>query len=282
MEEAERESVMQDFIFSNDFYKSIDLMVTMSGHEKCAPGHSYGPAVRSSYLFHYVHSGKGIFEAKGKTWEVGPGDIFLMEPGERIFYKADEEDPWEYSWLGLQGVKAEDYLKRTSLLEIPVVHVSEQSKIPGIVRIVSDIKRGLNSDLALNATAYAFLYELSEEFPHAISRQPIEAEGYVEMILSYIEQNFEQPITIQEIADQFALDRSYVYRIFKKRMNMSVKEYILSLRLASACSLLIHTDLPISDIARSVGYDDVLYFSRLFHRKKGCSPSQYRHEKSAP
>ncbi len=99
------------------------------------------------------------------------------------------------------------------------------------------------------------------------------------MILTYVEQNYERSVTVQEIADHLALDRSYVHRIFKKRMNMSVKEYILSLRMADASSYLIHTDLPVSDIARSVGYDDVLYFSRLFRKKKGRSPSEYRKQK---
>lgn len=96
------------------------------------------------------------------------------------------------------------------------------------------------------------------------------------MILCYIEQNFEQPLTVQSIAEYLSLDRSYVHRLFKEKMNMSVKNYIISLRLANACSWLIHSDLPISDISRSVGYEDALYFSRLFKKKKGMSPSAYR------
>ncbi|WP_083647815.1 helix-turn-helix domain-containing protein [Ileibacterium valens] len=48
------------------------------------------------------------------------------------------------------------------------------------------------------------------------------------------------------------------------------------MRLTNACYYLIYTDLSINDIARSVGYDDVLYFSKLFRKKKGLSPSNYR------
>ena len=123
------------------------------------------------------------------------------------------------------------------------------------------------------------VYQLAEEFPVARSKEALHASDYINIILNYIEHNYDRPISVQEIADHMALDRSYVHRIFKKAMNMSVKEYILSVRLANACSYLLYSDLPIGDISRSVGYEDVLYFSKLFHKKKGLSPSQYRTEK---
>ena len=106
---------MQEFIFSNDFYKSIELMVYTSGHEKCEPLHAYGPAVRSSFMFHYIHRGKGIYQVHDRTFHLEAGDMFLMIPGQRIFYQADENDPWEYSWIGLQGIKAEEYVKRSGV-----------------------------------------------------------------------------------------------------------------------------------------------------------------------
>lgn len=270
---------MNDFIFSNDFYKNIDLMVYTTGHEKCLPSHSYGPAVRSSYMVHYIHSGKGIYQARGREWHLQTGDLFLMIPGERIYYEADKENPWEYLWIGLQGIKVEEYLKRTTLPENLVEKLDDQQEIVSFFNEIEMHHQSLNSDLMLNGMAYRFMYMLCETFPAHRERKALSAENYTDLILAYIEQNFERPITIQEIADEFALDRSYIFRIFKKRMNMSIKDYILSLRMANACSYLMNTDLSISDISRSVGYDDVLYFSKLFHKKKGMSPTAYRQKK---
>ena len=76
-----------------------------------------------------------------------------------------------------------------------------------------------------------------------------------------------------------ALDRTYIHKIFKRKMGMSIKEYIVQIRMTTACSLLRYTNLSISDISRSVGYADVLYFSKSFRQKKGCSPSEYRAQK---
>lgn len=267
---------MQNYIFSNDFYKNIDLMVYTSGHEKCEPSHSYGPVVRTSYMFHYIHKGKGIYQCRGKTFHLKAGDMFLMIPQERIYYEADKDDPWEYSWIGLKGLKAEETIGRSTLLEDLVIHLPEDSRIPSIFSRLQAGRMSENSDLLYNSCAWDMVYQLSQEAPAPKNPNDLSAADYVELILTYVEQHFEEPISVQEIADHLSLDRSYVHRIFKKKMNMSVKEYILSLRLANACSYLIYTDLPISDIARSVGYEDVLYFSKLFKKKKGLSPSQYR------
>ncbi len=65
------------------------------------------------------------------------------------------------------------------------------------------------------------------------------------------------------------------HRIFKAATGSSLQEYLLDLRIRKACDLLLRTDLPVSVIALSVSYEDTLYFSRLFKKKKGVSPTQY-------
>lgn len=271
------QSNVSDFIFSNDFYRSVDLMVTTSGHEKCQPSHSYGPAVRSAYMFHYIHRGKGIYRVHGREYSLKAGDLFYIVPGEKIYYEADASDPWEYSWIGLRGMKFEDYISRTIFVQTPVAAI-RSDVLPDLFIRLQEASKLENADLLFNACAYEFMFELTQQLPLE-NRKPAAKEAYTEMILRYIEQNFDRPITVQEIADRLALDRSYVHRLFKKKMQMSVKEYILSLRLADACSYLIYSDLSISEISRTVGYEDTLYFSRLFHQKKGCSPSEYRKRK---
>ncbi len=152
---------MQEFIFSNDFYKSIELMVYTSGHEKCKPLHAYGPAVRSSFMFHYIHRGKGIYQVHDRTFHLEAGDMFLMIPGQRIFYQADENDPWEYSWIGLQGIKAEEYVKRSGLYETLVCSLEADSPITGIFERLHSALHQDNADLLFNACAWEFVYQLA-------------------------------------------------------------------------------------------------------------------------
>lgn len=81
------------------------------------------------------------------------------------------------------------------------------------------------------------------------------------------------------IADYLNIERTYLYRLFKDITGSSPQEYLLDYRIRRACTLLKETGLPVNDIARSVGYDDALYFSRLFKQRKGRTPTQYRREK---
>lgn len=88
---------MEDYIFSNDFTRNIDAMIYTCGYEDCAPGHSYGPVLRNGYLIHYILKGQGIYKARGKIFRLGPGDAFLICPGELIYYQADMKEPWSYT-----------------------------------------------------------------------------------------------------------------------------------------------------------------------------------------
>ena len=114
--------MLKDYIFSNDFSKNLDAIIYTCGYEKCSPAHSYGPAVRSGYLIHYILGGKGIYKTEGHLYHLSEGDAFLIRPNTLIYYEADKYHPWTYTWIGFQGIKIEEYLKRTSLLETPYFH----------------------------------------------------------------------------------------------------------------------------------------------------------------
>ena len=133
-----------------------------------------------------------------------------------------------------------------------------------------------NRDLMMNSILYEYLYLLASKFPRKSIPPKEKKISYVEEALRYIENNYAHTVNIQVIADHLNIERTYLYRLFKDITGTSPQEYLLDYRIRRACSLLKETDLPISDIARSVGYDDALYFSRLFKQKKGQTPTQYR------
>ncbi len=80
--------------------KFSDINPLLVGTEKCAAGHTYGPAVREYYLIHYVTSGKGTFQADGKEYRLTSGDMFLIRPQQVTTYLADQKEPWSYIWVG--------------------------------------------------------------------------------------------------------------------------------------------------------------------------------------
>lgn len=130
----------------------------------------------------------------------------------------------------------------------------------------------------MNSILYEYLFLLASKFPREQLSPREKQIGYVEEVLKYMESNYPQSISIQSLADSLGLNRSYLHRLFKSATGASPQEYLLDLRMEKACVLLRETDLAVSIISLSVGYEDTLYFSRLFRKKKGMSPSRYREE----
>ena len=99
---------------------------------------------------------------------------------------------------------------------------------------------------------------------------------YVKEALSFIEQNFQNDISVDEIASICGLNRIYFGKIFKNAVGKSPQEFLLNYRMIKACELLKLTQLSIGDISSAVGYDNQLHFSRAFKNIYGISPRDWR------
>lgn len=100
----------------------------------------------------------------------------------------------------------------------------------------------------------------------------------IRKILSYVEKNYTEKLTLEEIAAQIHLCESECSRLFKKHMNISLFEFILQYRIEKSTDYLLNTNDSIAEIAESVGFNDSNYFAKVFRKVKGCSPTKYRHK----
>lgn len=103
---------------------------------------------------------------------------------------------------------------------------------------------------------------------------------YVRYALQYIEIHLSHPITVDELCNANHITRQYFTQLFKKETGKTVKEYVMQLRCEHAAELLESSNLPIQEISQHVGYEDTNYFSRVFKKKFGISPQEYRKQKS--
>lgn len=100
--------------------------------------------------------------------------------------------------------------------------------------------------------------------------------GRYKAIVSYMEEHFSEPVSLQELADQVSCNSQYLCRSFREIAGMSPIQYLISYRLDRACELLVRTALPVTDIALECGFDNISYFIRKFKSVKGCTPKEYR------
>ncbi|XEC94799.1 helix-turn-helix domain-containing protein [Paenibacillus tarimensis] len=95
-------------------------------------------------------------------------------------------------------------------------------------------------------------------------------------ILEYINQHYREELSISVLSEQFNVNANYISQLFRKETGTTFTQYITAFRMDYACRLLSETDLPINEIAEQSGYGDYFYFSRMFKRTKGTTPSNYR------
>ena len=101
---------------------------------------------------------------------------------------------------------------------------------------------------------------------------------YLDFSVNYIKTNLHLPISVNDLCNAIGITQPYLYRIFRQELGLSPKQYILSCKLSEAKKLLINTELSISQIANSVGYENVLEFSKFFSKQTNLSPTAYREE----
>lgn len=256
--------------------KNMDLELYYFGTQQCKARESWGPGIKNQYKLHYVHSGKGYLTANHREYTVTAGQIFACYPNEIVYYRADSDDPWKYSWVAFNGLNSDFYFERAGLsknnlvIDCPKKQVIEHA----FHEILSTEQSAANKDLSYMGYLYLILSSIVDKSP--LVKNTSNSTEYVKEAITYIKKNFDQPITISDISANLSLDRKYFSKIFKRELQMSPHEYLINYRLTRACELMRTTNLSIAEIATTVGYDNQFSFSRVFKKYKGVSPSDYR------
>ena len=256
----------------------FDLVVYQCGMEKCKPSYSYGPAVRDHYLIHFIIRGSGIFHVNGKSYEIKANQGFLICPNVVTYYEADNEEPWEYTWVGFKGIKAENYLKLANLnQENPIFECANGEFVKKCFEdMIKSTELKFGREFRLQGLLGVFLSELIEEAGKNVVISSSYKELYIKKSLQFVEANYFRKLYISEMAKSVGLNKNYFSAFFKENIGVTPQQYIIKFRINKACELMSNSGLTISDISRSVGYDDTLGFSKVFKKEKGMSPKSYR------
>lgn len=268
-------------IFSELETGTLDLRLDFYGYEDCLPDQFFGPAIRENYVLHYITEGKGYLEYRKQKIPLQKGDIFLLIPGEVTYYFADNQTPWSYYWLGISGIKAQEYFNLSSIHDTAYLrspHTKALGKFIGtIVKDAERLDESKASQLHVISQLFELMHQLNALSPNLDQETISPSQKLYREAKHLIDIGYNsQDISIQYIADKLGVHRSYLSSIFKDFHKISPKEYLLEVRMKRAKELLKTTDQPIKIIAYSVGYLDPLHFSKAFRQYYDCSPSQCR------
>lgn len=263
--------------------ENFEMNLDECGIEQGIPGFGYKYEVLKNAVIHYVSKGKGTFKVNNKIFNLKQGDMFIILKGMNVEYMASMDDPWEYYWIGFSGSNSSEYLNRTSIIDSYVVTCTENSKIPNIILNMCEISKNYNpscsDDIVLLRELYSLLYTFIKEFPKEFEYKDKELHTYIQDAINFINSNYMNSITINEVANHVNLSRSYLYKMFIKNLKVSPQKYLINLRMYKATLLLKNTKLPIGEVANKVGYSDSLLFSKTFSKYFSMSPLNYRNNK---
>ena len=208
--------------------------------------------------------------------------MFIIKPGETVVYYADAENPWSYCWLAFDGRSASYYAELCGFGEgvyTQDCRVEPEAFIKTAERMMQEMKPGISSLLKRTAIMYEFLSLAAESYSKSGHNSPYQPaylpDMYVDCAVDLIKKNYSH-ITIADLAGYVGINRSYLSDIFKKKTKMSPQQYLLHYRLEKSCELLRTTEMPIQEVAKKIGYDNPLAFTKMFKKIYEMSPSEYR------
>ncbi|MBS4178464.1 AraC family transcriptional regulator [Lederbergia citrea] len=269
------------FFFKGEHQEHIVGLHSIGGGQTTSPSYDWNGLKRSEIgrcVFQYTLSGKGMIEVDGKMHPLSAGQAFLVQiPSEHRYFLPKESNYWEFVHITLFGYEAQ---KAFTFMNDKIGHVisfpPESPPIRLLLNILQEAyEKKITDAYHASALGYSFIMELyrfaqnigasSEKWPEQISKA-----------VFYAQKHYDQPIGLDDMVEASGLSKYHFTRLFHKVTGMTPLKYLTKIRIDKAIELLHVSQLSIEEIATQVGYSNGNYFSKVFHKKIGMSPGQFR------
>ena len=271
--------------------------VSMTGKVRESSGWSHNGRRMGVNMLVVFHSGRCRFNMDGQNFAFEPGDVALVPRGS--FYRPHTDDFCEYTFFHFDGdflpapadrtVKPFDAvpvgkpfygLIRREAQTLPFdrhIKLGTRAKdVELLLRKCADAQRRYAEKMTVLLSLHfsELMFCISQSFCEQFrERTPVPAA--VAKIVSYIGDHYMQNITLADVCKETDLSKQYCMRVFHKYMQTTIGDYILDLRMRHAAYLLRNTYMNVNQAADYLGFSSTSYFSRVFKKYYGVSPSAY-------
>lgn len=278
-------------MFVNDAYlnnstlavedESKPLIVTSCGNYKVknrAEVRTRRSKGRKDYQLLYIAAGQGHFFINGQERVVTAGNIVVYLPGqpqEYVYFKDDKTDVY---WVHFTGNDVERIIDYYNIrLSENIIYIGTSPDYQWLFgQIIQEMQLCRPRFEELISLLLRNIFILISRNLIGANRANNSLENEVELAMHYFRENYRSEVNVEDYALSRGMSASNFYRVFKQISGSTPLQFILKLRLSNAQNLLENSNLTIAEIASEVGYENPLYFSRLFHKHIGVSPSEYR------
>ena len=225
----------------------------------------------------YIVRGSGQVNVNGHLFTAKAGDTYYLPVGASHYYESDRKEPWEKIWINLSGEMPNQLAKLYGMTDVYHFPMLDTSDLLQKFQYYAERPSAEQTAEKCCALVSQLFFRMSR------SLCKIEQTGRtpVQIMLAYIEQHETDAIRLEQLAAACRKSPSQAERLFRKEVGQPPYRYVLNRKIDLACQLLRETGMPIRDIAAYLSFDDEFYFSGLFRRKIGLSPTQYRKNESS-
>lgn len=253
-------------IIFTEFNQSAGLYVKSYGFEDISCNAHWGWGRRDAFILHYVMAGEGFFNAH----KVKSGQGFLITPNMMHEYHSSKDRPWKYFWVIFSGEDAATICEK--YIDADKNNIFDFARFElKVIDLVTNIMAGARRFTESQALGYFYLLISCHE-----SATEFVGNHHIQLAKKYMKTHIYRHIAITEVARTLGISDRYMYNLFIKHLGISPKQYLNNLKIDHAQSLLKTTNDTISEIATSIGFYDVLTFSRFFKKHVGISPKEFR------
>ena len=255
------------------------------------------PHVHQAYEFIFILAGEGSIFSRGIEYELSSGDIFVVEPNAEHQGIANPDNPFDLFTIcydfnrdiknfspelaNLDSLLLRFYRAYTSKIRPPIIQ-DKHEMANVIYKLGEEI---YNTRVCRNELIRAYILEIFSllirnlaDFIERVEVNQGDAEFIeaAEKAITFIQANYNKALTLEDIAGHVCLSSSHFCRLFKHATLLTPMDYLNNARIANAKKMLIYSNFTLSEIAYSVGYNSIHYFSRRFKETEGIPPSVYR------
>jgi AraC-like DNA-binding protein/quercetin dioxygenase-like cupin family protein len=231
----------------------------------------------------YCFAGKGQLQTTGWNGDIHSGELVLLPRGVSHRYWADADDPWSIYWCHFSGHQAQEYIYNMDYKQkLPILKVGHSPQLMAqFASVLAETSTGYNTPAMIYAAnmlkqLLAYIGKLAQQV-----KTPHRHQFNLDLLQAYMLQHLDKSIDLDALATQVNLSKFHFSKKYKEATGFSPVQHFLKMKVEYASYLLETSDLAIQGIASRVGYDDSLYFSRLFKKTTGLSPSAYRQQRQS-
>jgi AraC-like DNA-binding protein len=238
------------------------------------------PAGCDTHIFIYCIEGEGwVILENNKKLPIRKNTIMVIPAQMPHIYGATEADPWSIYWFHLKGEAVERFIQCFDMDNFTLYVPATQA-----VRIINLFDLCYETLLYKGYSIKHYLY-VSQVMRHLLgmiallqgeSQQDERKSVYVERSIQYMVEHVQSSLTLDELADYISLSKSHFIHLFKQVTGYSPIDYYMRLKIQRACQYLDLTDYSVKEVSKNIGIQDAYYFSRVFSKIMGQSPSDYR------